>query len=110
MKVNSINLSWFRGAAETVLLNTELKNVAIYGSNGSGKSAFCDAIEYLIMKGKIDHLRHEYSGPKQERGIRNTHAPEDTNSLITLNFEDNISVMQKAIAYLKRQPLAVLGE
>ena len=85
MKVNSINLSWFRGAADNASLNTGLKNVAIYGANGAGKSTFCDAIEYLIMKGKIDHLRHEYSGFHQEKGIRNTHAPKEATSTISVD-------------------------
>jgi len=92
MKVTSINLSWFRGAADSASLNTELKNIAIYGANGSGKSTFCDAIEYLIMEGKIDHLRHEYSGVRQEKGIRNTHAPKDAPSIISVEFEGNVSI------------------
>jgi energy-coupling factor transporter ATP-binding protein EcfA2 len=44
----------------------------IYGSNGSGKSSFVDALEYAI-RGKIDHLSHEYSGKRQEHGLLNTH-------------------------------------
>lgn len=93
MKINSINLSWFRGAAASASLNTELKNVVVYGANGSGKSTFCDAIEYSIMKGKIDHLRHEYSGVRQEKGIRNTHTPVTTNSTISVDFEGGISIV-----------------
>ncbi len=92
MKVTSINSSWFRGAAASASLNTELKNIAIYGANGSGKSTFCDAIEYLIMQGKIDHLRHEYSGVRQEKGIRNTHAPKGVSSIISIEFEGNVSI------------------
>lgn len=92
MKVNSIDLSWFRGVADSASLNTELKNVVIYGANGSGKSTFCDAIEYLIMNGRIDHLRHEYSGVRQEKGVRNTHAPEGATSTISVDFEGNINI------------------
>lgn len=92
MKVNSIDLSWFRGVADSASLNTELKNVVIYGANGSGKSTFCDAIEYLIMNGRIDHLRHEYSGVRQEKGVRNTHAPEGASSTISVDFEGNINI------------------
>jgi energy-coupling factor transporter ATP-binding protein EcfA2 len=92
MKITSIDLSWFRGAADSASLNTEFKNIAIYGANGSGKSTFCDAIEYLIMEGKIDHLRHEYSGVRQEKGIRNTHAPKGAPSTISVQFEGDISI------------------
>ena len=92
MKVTNINLSWFRGAADSASFNTELKNIVIYGANGSGKSSFCDAIEYLIMKGKIDHLRHEYSGVRQEKGVRNTHAPQDVPSVISVDFEGDINI------------------
>ncbi|MFC1977986.1 hypothetical protein ACFLWS_06980 [Chloroflexota bacterium] len=92
MRVNSIQVSWFRGASASAVLETELKNVVVYGANGSGKSTFCDAIEYITMRGKIDHLRHEYSGVRQEKGIRNTHAPDEVIPLISIGFEGDISV------------------
>lgn len=53
-------------------LPAEGKSLVIYGSNGAGKSSFVDALEYAI-RGKIDHLSHEYSGKRQEHGILNTH-------------------------------------
>jgi len=92
LKINNIGLSWFRGAATSSVLDTELKNVVVYGPNGSGKSTFCDAIEYTIMNGKIDHLRHEYSGTRQEKGIRNTHTPDEMVSSISIGFEGDIFV------------------
>lgn len=92
MKVNNISLSWFRGAAASAVLDTGLKNIVLYGANGSGKSTFCDAIEYIIMRGRIDHLRHEYSGARQEKGIRNTHTPEGVASLISVDFEGGTSI------------------
>ena len=92
MKVNRINLSWFRGASNSTILPTELKNIVVYGANGSGKSTFCDAIEYLITKGRIEHLRHEYSGARQEKGIRNTHTPGDATSMISVDFEGDTSI------------------
>ncbi|MGB2854260.1 MAG: hypothetical protein WBC55_07410, partial [Dehalococcoidia bacterium] len=87
MKINSIELSWFRGAAHTAELSTGLKNVAIYGSNASGKSSFTDAIEYLVNEGRIEHLAHEYSGRRQEKGVINTHAPQDCAPWIRVSFE-----------------------
>jgi recombinational DNA repair ATPase RecF len=86
-KISNINLTWFRGAAESAVLQTNDKNVVVYGLNGSGKSSFCDALEYIV-NGRIEHLRHEYSGSKQEKGVCNTHAPDDTNSNIAISFSN----------------------
>ncbi len=92
MRINRIEISWFRGAADSAELDTESKNVAIYGANGSGKSTFSDALEYMVKKGKIRHLRHEYSGTHQEKGVINTHAPDGATSLINIDFEGGISI------------------
>lgn len=35
MKIANIDLSWFRGASERVLLETDGKSVVIYGDNAS---------------------------------------------------------------------------
>ena len=84
MRIKTISLSWFRGAGNRAILNTDLKNVVVYGSTGSGKSSFSDAIEYVVTKGKIIHLMHEYSGSRQEKGIINTHAPAGMNPTICI--------------------------
>ena len=57
MKVNNIELSWFRGAGNNISLDTDLKNVVVYGANGAGKSSFADALEYIINNGKVAHLK-----------------------------------------------------
>jgi energy-coupling factor transporter ATP-binding protein EcfA2 len=75
MRLNRIELEWFRGAADPVSLELEGKSVVVYGTNGSGKSSFVDAVEYILNAGKIGHLTHEYSGKKQEKGVINTHTP-----------------------------------
>jgi energy-coupling factor transporter ATP-binding protein EcfA2 len=75
MRLDSIELEWFRGAADLVSLPLTAKSVVVYGPNGAGKSSFVDAIEYFLCKGKIGHLTHEYSGKKQEKGVINTHKP-----------------------------------
>ena len=90
MRVESLELSWFRGAGETVSLTPHTKSIVIYGMNGAGKSSFADAFEYLVSKGKISHLAHEYSGLHQQRGLRNTHAPEGSSSTITLHFQGKV--------------------
>jgi DNA repair exonuclease SbcCD ATPase subunit len=73
MRIDTICLSWFRGAAAEATFEANSKSV-VYGSNGSGKSSFVDAVEYTLEGGRIGHLSHEYSGRKQEKGILNTHA------------------------------------
>lgn len=88
MRVNSIKLQWFRGAATEVSLDASSKSVVVYGPNGSGKSSFIDAVEYIIHKGKLEHLAHEYSGRRQEKGIINTHTPVGIQSKLQFDFDD----------------------
>ncbi len=90
MKISAVHLSWFRGAAHGVRLSTDHKNVVVYGSNGSGKSSFADAVEYVVRKGKISHLAHEYSGKRHEKGIINTHTPSGSNASLCITFEGDI--------------------
>src|ERR1700687_1486708 len=86
MRLNSISVEWFRGAAERVSLEVGGKSAVVYGANGAGKSSFVDAVEYIVNNGKIGHLSHEYSGKKQERGIINTHKPTLTPAHASLEF------------------------
>lgn len=90
MKIKTVELSWFRGAAHSTTLDTSLKSVVVYGPNGSGKSTFPDSFEYLYRNGSIKHLSHEYSGKKQEKGVRNTHARDNVSKLIFSFDENNI--------------------
>ncbi len=92
MRIKDINLSWFRAAADNAVMDTGSKNVVAYGSNGSGKSTFPDAIEYLLTDGRIEHLAHEYSGSRQEKGVRNTHSPSDVPSHINVRFDTGDSI------------------
>jgi AAA15 family ATPase/GTPase len=92
MQIESIELSWFRGSGEAVLLNSQGKSVVIYGTNGAGKSSFADAFEYIVKNGKIGHLSHEYSGSHQLFGVRNTHAPESVASKLQVNFQEGKSL------------------
>jgi len=89
MRIDKINLSWFRGAADSAVLDCASKSLVVYGQNGTGKSSFVDAVEYAISKaGKIDHLTHEYSGTKQEKAIPNTHTPDDCCTKFSIRFKD----------------------
>ena len=75
MRIGSIRLSWFRGAASEALLTTNGRSVFAYGANGAGKSSFVDGVEVCLAAGKVAHLAHEYSGRHQEKGLINTHCP-----------------------------------
>ena len=75
MRIGSIQLSWFRGAAKDAILETGGASLLVYGLNGAGKSSFVDAVEVCVRSGKLNHLSHEYSGRHQEKGLINTHRP-----------------------------------
>lgn len=92
MRIETIEASWFRGAAESAVLATSSKSVAVYGPNGSGKSTFPDAIEYLHKGGRIEHLAHEYSGHRLEKGVRNTRTPHDTSSTLRICLDRGRSI------------------
>ena len=69
-----------------------LKNVVVYGSNGSGKSSFVDGVEYLVSKGKIRDLMHEYSGSKYEKGTISTAAGTGDVPRVTMVFDGGLHV------------------
>ncbi|HXR05090.1 MAG TPA: hypothetical protein VN836_10330 [Verrucomicrobiae bacterium] len=85
MRIETVKMAWFRGAASPVSLDTALKSVVAYGENGAGKSSFVDAVEFLMSGGKIRHLAHEYSGRRQEKAIVNTHIPKGENAKLTIS-------------------------
>lgn len=92
MKVKNIDLSWFRGAGNSISLDTSMKNVMVYGANGAGKSSFVDALEYIIKEGRVKHLIHKHIGSKQEKGIVNTHRPDGCDSTATITFDEGLRV------------------
>lgn len=89
MRIKAIQLSWFRGAADPVLLEPDCKSMVVYGVNGSGKSSFVDAVEYVLNGGKIQHLAHEHSGKRQEKAVPNTHKPEKRKAALAIKFKDD---------------------
>jgi hypothetical protein len=92
MRIERIEASWFRGAAQSAVLETFSKSVAVYGANGSGKSTFPDAIEYVHEGGRIDHLAHEYSGHRLEKGVRNTRTPQDIPTTLRICLDRGRSI------------------
>ncbi len=92
MRIKSIQLSWFRGAADPVSLELDCKSMVVYGVNGSGKSSFVDAVEYVLNNGRIGHLAHEYSGKHQEKAVPNTHKPQGRRTELRIKFKDDSEI------------------
>jgi recombinational DNA repair ATPase RecF len=88
MRIKRISLSWFRGAADNTILVPGSKSIVVYGQNGSGKSSFVDAVEFVLNGGRIEHLAHEYSGKHQEKGIINSHKPKERKTELQMEFHD----------------------
>lgn len=89
MRIQTLKLAWFRGAADPVALEPNCKSMVVYGANGSGKSSFVDAVEYVLKGGRIGHLAHEYSGKRQEKAVPNTHKPQGREAWLSIKFKDN---------------------
>ena len=89
MRLKFIKLAWFRGAADPVLLEPNCKSMVVYGENGSGKSSFVDAVEYVLNSGSIEHLKTEYSGSRQLNAIPNTHKSETSKTALSFKFKDD---------------------
>lgn len=86
MRIKAINLSWFRGAAESATLEPDCKSMVVYGANASGKSSFIDAVEYVLNGGRVGHLAHEYSGKNLKNALPNTHKPNGVKAWFSLEF------------------------
>jgi DNA repair exonuclease SbcCD ATPase subunit len=88
MRLNSIELAWFRGAADPIKLDLSGRSCVVFGKNGAGKSAFVDAVEFVLKDGKLQQLAHEYSGRNQEKGLPNTKRPEGKKTQIQIAFKN----------------------
>lgn len=91
MRLRTISLRWFRGAAEEASLELGGRSAAIYGANGAGKSSFVDAVEVTLSGGKVGHLSHEYSGRNQEKGLLNTARPAGQQTAVVITLTDGSS-------------------
>ena len=89
MRIKSIELAWFRGAATPVALEPNGKSMVVYGENGSGKSSFVDAVEYVVNNNGIEHLKNEYSGSHLINAIPNTHKSSSDKTTLKFKFRDD---------------------
>ena len=89
MRLNSIELAWFRGAATPVALEPNGKSMVAYGENASGKTSFVDAVEYVVNNNGIAHLKNEYSGSHLVNAIPNTHKSKSDKTTLKFQFSDD---------------------
>lgn len=48
-KINSIEIENFRGFTSKEIFNLDKPKVLVYGPNGSGKTSFCEALEFSLL-------------------------------------------------------------
>lgn len=104
MKISELSIQWFRGASEAATLATDGKSVVVYGPNGAGKTSFVDGLEFLLGKGKIAHLSHEYA--RQIPAVVNTHTPPNAVRRVALKLHNG----QQVAAALSATGAAKFGE
>ena len=93
LRIKNIELSWFRGAADKSILGVEGKSAVVYGDNGSGKSSFVDAFEYIITRGRIQHLRSEHASRRgQKNCVSNIETPDDQDTTAKILFVDDSNI------------------
>lgn len=86
IKLRKVEIAGFRGARMPIELDfaSSWKSVIIYGTNGSGKSTFSDAVEWLFHK-RVNHLWREDCF---EEALRNLNLTEAENAVVRLKFSD----------------------
>lgn len=88
MRLHSLELHWFRGAAASATLPLHGQSMVVFGPNGSGKSSYVDGLEALLCNGRVGHLSHEYAGRNQEKGLINTARPAGQNTTVRATLAD----------------------
>lgn len=85
-KIKALTLKGIRGVREKFVLNLDGKSILIYGDNGTGKSSFTDALEWLYYD-QIEHLSNEEIGRKKGKdALRNVFIEEKHDSSIEICY------------------------
>jgi len=79
-RINSIEIENFRGFASKEVFDLDKPKVLIYGPNGSGKTSFCEALEYSLL-GYLSEADAKRIDVKQY--ITNVHTVKSSQPVIT---------------------------
>lgn len=91
--IDSLSVKYFRGIADKQTIDFNKRNgiVILYGENGSGKSSFVNALEYLF-KGKLDIFKPQAIDKKQKPAIHQRYSEDDWE--IELIFNGNKKILR----------------
>lgn len=91
--IDSLSVKYFRGIADKQTIDFNKRNgiVILYGENGSGKSSFVNALEYLF-KGKLDIFKPQAIDKKQKPAIHQGYSEDDWE--IELIFNGNKKILR----------------
>lgn len=84
--LSTLSVKYFRGIADpqTIDFNNKGKLIVLYGENGTGKSSFVNALEYLF-KGKLEDLTSQTIDKKQKPEFHYGSNTEDWEIKLTFN-------------------------
>lgn len=90
-QLKSIRVGPFRGFAKEEFLNLNSLLVLIYGPNGTGKSSFCEALEFGLL-GAVEEAQSKRFTPAQY--LKNAHVNRYVNPIIEgINSKDETVVI-----------------
>jgi predicted AAA+ superfamily ATPase len=75
-QIKSLSVGPFRGFAQKEVFDLASRIVLIYGPNGTGKSSFCEALEYCLLKNVTEAENRRFRN--QNDFLKNAH----TNSFV----------------------------
>jgi DNA repair exonuclease SbcCD ATPase subunit len=79
-RINSIEIENFRGFASKEVFDLDKPKVLVYGPNGSGKTSFCEALEYSLL-GYLSEADAKRIDVKQY--ITNVHTTKSSQPVLT---------------------------
>jgi len=79
-RINNIEIENFRGFASKEVFDLDKPKVLVYGPNGSGKTSFCEALEYSLL-GYLSEADAKRIDVKQY--IKNVHTAKSSQPVLT---------------------------
>lgn len=98
-RLKSMSVGPFRGFARQEVFDLSSRLVLIYGPNGTGKSSFCEALEYGLLGNVADADSKRFRDQKDY--LKNAHVDQFTAPIITFENElgDEIQLEANEAAY-----------